>query len=447
MVLSIPWYSPARLVASRSNRRLKKLPAEIVLCVIDYVALPQLIRMAHVCHEWRVLAYSHPAFWRIIEVGSVRPAALQCMLGKLAASDALIERISFELPVDDPAIDAVVFPALAAHLHRIEHLCVTFHPSKAAAFFRALHAGGPRLKDLEITFHSEEITILDHPIIPSDLLGGQAPHLFQFTGGNVSLPEEPVAVFASVVDAGWVATSTPDCENMLVVSPRLISLHFPGLRDLFLDAPECVMEHDLGSGAFSSQLQSLYMTLNYTAHEPLAFIPPAARPRSITFGTPCGGDLSLVLADLAAAPLRARLGRPSIPHFDPALFFEAELGHLHDDTTRRTLELFRDFGAARKDTPPLFAAAADWCARVAELVLEDRILHVDGVDMVGSPATQIRCPALKTIVVTGDPSVLLHQQKKITEFLERGLVSPIDRISFRVDATSDSLCLVHQSED
>ncbi|EJD48221.1 hypothetical protein AURDEDRAFT_162691 [Auricularia subglabra TFB-10046 SS5] len=440
--------APLRAAVTTPNTRTVNMPADVILSVIDHVALPQLIRMAHVCHEWRVLAYSHPTFWRMIDVCTVKPAALECMIARLAASDAPIERIFLNIPIDNPAIENVVLPALATHLHRIEHLCTTLHPLKAGVLFHALRDGGPRLKELEIIFHSPRMTMLDHVLLPHDLLGGSAPHLFQFTGGNVRLGSHTVEVFSNVVDVAWQASDT-ETGNSLVVSPVMLSKHFPRMRDLYLDGQECYMQVNLNHPRFGGQLDTLYLDLGDSAVLPLAFL-PAAPPTTITIAFPVGGIMFDALADVAQSVLRCRISCRRDGLRDPTRLFEVELTSLRTNLKRGTLELFDKFSVERTDTPPIFVEAA-WYAQVTELVLEHPsriwcdpgimkwippfpslrrlILLVDGPGSLGQPAAKLLCPTLKSIIVTPLSSAPLHREVLLC-FLRDGLVSPAEHVTF-----------------
>jgi len=57
------------LLPIKSADRISDLPEELSLAILDHLVLrPYLIRASHLSRHWRMLAYSHPTFWRNVDI-------------------------------------------------------------------------------------------------------------------------------------------------------------------------------------------------------------------------------------------------------------------------------------------------------------------------------------------------------------------------------------------
>ncbi|EJD37843.1 hypothetical protein AURDEDRAFT_173118 [Auricularia subglabra TFB-10046 SS5] len=115
---------------------LSTMPAELLQSVFDSFELPFLVSCAHVCHSWRMLARSHPTYWKelFITDDCVTSSSAAFFVDRLNARPHPDSTFTLFLRCaqSSPLMADVVMPAVLLHVHRVRELTLLFTPDSAS---------------------------------------------------------------------------------------------------------------------------------------------------------------------------------------------------------------------------------------------------------------------------------------------------------------------------
>ncbi|KZV99182.1 hypothetical protein EXIGLDRAFT_726248 [Exidia glandulosa HHB12029] len=171
------------------------LPVELSEKVSDFLDLQSLLVLASVSRRWRAIVHDHPTYWRDIFLDTPSLSSVLLLGLRLERGGSRPAYVSIDVQKPWPPLRAMLFPIVAAHLHRISRLSLTVTAQNANSLFRALSNPAPLLHAFELIFLRPQSALCT---LPLDVFGGVAPSLTNMALINVSLTEAPYAAFAHV---------------------------------------------------------------------------------------------------------------------------------------------------------------------------------------------------------------------------------------------------------
>ncbi|KZW04245.1 hypothetical protein EXIGLDRAFT_758540 [Exidia glandulosa HHB12029] len=286
----------------------RRLPAELLACVIDWLDFEDIVCVSHVSARWRAVSRNHDGFWKDIRLESLTSAAVTIFLAQLACSRDNV--VNLCIKVDEVNADVIdtILPAVADCLRRLETLELTTNGQYAVETFEALRGPAPCLTHFSLTFHIDAVSEEDmgDPTLPSGIFGGISPQLRVVHVCRMRMPPSPIAAFKLVEDASFES----DGDEPLEINSLFAA--FPIARRLKIDAP--AFDIDPSCNALQSTVDNLEM-LDVCFHESgetTAFLSALPGAQNISIIETCDvHDYSTALAMLGYldSPLRIELAR------------------------------------------------------------------------------------------------------------------------------------------
>ncbi|EJD44933.1 hypothetical protein AURDEDRAFT_166118 [Auricularia subglabra TFB-10046 SS5] len=238
------------------------LPAEVLLCVFDWLDQPNVLGAALVSRRWRSAALKHHNHYAYLQLLRTNAApwstdvdfgvAAFCQSLRHCARHQLKLSLSIFLAADptgwleeidgtthdyswlglDVAGDAYaerLLPALKSCLAQVVSLRVSARKEYYDSLYSALCTPAPRLTKLDMNmsdFESPDSEELEGPPLPVDFLGRHAPQLRSVQLFRVQLPTAPIHVFADVPKVELSCRFQPPLKHVEAIFPRA--------RDLFI---------------------------------------------------------------------------------------------------------------------------------------------------------------------------------------------------------------------
>ncbi|EJD33384.1 hypothetical protein AURDEDRAFT_177530 [Auricularia subglabra TFB-10046 SS5] len=132
------------------------IPWDILLEVFDLLDPRYIFRCTHVSHDWRILARSHPTFWRTLCLSDVGLTSGQANL--------FLERLNVTKPASPRRLSlaltclrgpgglmtTTILPAVTPHIPRCDLLLLLLGADAASSFWPLFSIDAPRLRFLEV---------------------------------------------------------------------------------------------------------------------------------------------------------------------------------------------------------------------------------------------------------------------------------------------------------
>ncbi|EJD50184.1 hypothetical protein AURDEDRAFT_160724 [Auricularia subglabra TFB-10046 SS5] len=276
------------------------LPVDIWRMIFGDLTLREALRLTPVCSLWRSVIIESDAYLSDIRLQSRTWASIHFFrlrmgrIGDRIVSVTVFSEYPWEL------LETEIIPAIVDKLSRIGRLSIHCHIADADAVLAALMGSAPRLHTLRVYFTIDERASPPLPILPLDLLSGNAADLRKVELGNIDFGDGSVAPALFLVND----------FRMGCVSQELLPAHhiradiwryLPGLQTLGLSG-DLVLPASLHNMSSWKALQYLVLDLE-SAYSSVALdgLPLADIP-TIQFFHPFNAA-----AELCAAYLRGPL--------------------------------------------------------------------------------------------------------------------------------------------
>ncbi|KZV82753.1 hypothetical protein EXIGLDRAFT_729334 [Exidia glandulosa HHB12029] len=423
------------------------LPDDVLFKVFDNLRLRKLIRAGLVCRQWRAVMYTHPTFWRDMDLFSDSPAAVDCFLVRLHASKTGRIFVNIDLPEDSPQIDLVLF-SLRGHFHRLENAAFRLPEKKARVLFDTLKRPAPVLTELSILFLNVYMTAspcLDKRFLyrnveglvafPHDIFNGSAPSLRNVTLSNVMLPRKTVAAFR---DVHGICLTAHSCVPL---PPHLLRKHFPALQQVLLCGESIfVVEGQDGNYAFPATFRELIIEgpFDTGSLKPIEAI--IRRIPRISIFSPTKYDFNFLCDVNDGSSLHLRISYGDIPQ--PQIYID--IVNAHSRFERRYVEEVPREKEDRLHIPEILRAyegEENWQDHVTELSVSQRlwgnenvsrwipnlpnlrvlVVLLDGEGPFRLPSAKLNTPCLESVVLVTPLRTHILPAERVMEILEKGL--------------------------
>ncbi|KZV81980.1 hypothetical protein EXIGLDRAFT_730342, partial [Exidia glandulosa HHB12029] len=217
---------------STFRAKIYKLPPEILARAFDLLSdLADIIRAAHVCQQWRPLAYSAFAFSRHIVLNSSALSTLDFAYFRLSCGGQCILRLSVNVPTVDRLVETEILPFIAAALPRARILYINIDTIYRLQLEKVLSLPAPNLRDFRLEYVATPLPDipLTMPLTP-DLFAGEAAQLRMVVLKNVILPRTAILAFRYAEQLNWVHSTW----SLQAEFPCYLFDFFPNLKRLVL---------------------------------------------------------------------------------------------------------------------------------------------------------------------------------------------------------------------
>lgn len=201
LVILLP-FKPTSIVLLTAMHAVDRMPVELWTRAFGCLDLIWIIRAAHVCRSWRLLAFDDFLFWRNIRIDNVSAPAMDLAYYQLAMGYGRTITLDIDFQHKHELVRTRLIPLLRSAASRTRRLAISIESLYRLDIEDALCQEAPLLEYLHLRYEADPPDL--HLTMPlgkgKQLLANQTGNLRRVHLTNMILPSEPNRAFAQATE-------------------------------------------------------------------------------------------------------------------------------------------------------------------------------------------------------------------------------------------------------